>query len=73
VTIETLTLAALITIVLLAWRHGLSHVGIAWRALAWWERVLLVLAFAPVPGPFDELLGGWLIERGLRRARRAVG
>lgn len=67
--IETAILAALLAVVLYAWRRALHCGGRAWKGLRTWEKILLVLCLAPVPGPLDEIAGGWLIARGLRRLR----
>ena len=67
--LETTVLTVVITALLWAWRSALGAVRRVWGVLRWWERVLVVLAFAPIPGPFDELLGAWVVARGSRRLR----
>ena len=65
--IETVILAAVIASVLhvVKARHGAIR-GV-WRDAAWWERAVLLLALAPVPGPFEELAGLLVARRVMRR------
>lgn len=40
----------------------------AWHEARWWERAVLVLALAPIPGPLDELAGLVVLRRIARRS-----
>lgn len=44
-----------------------------WRDARRHEKILLVLALFPVPGPFDEILGVLVARRILARTGRAAG
>jgi len=62
-TVETLILAAAIALAVWVVRHRSRSLADVWRQARWWERCVLVLALAPVPGPLDELLGLLVIRR----------
>jgi hypothetical protein len=70
----TLILAGLIAGTLWVIRSRWTLIAGAWRAARWWERGLLLLALAPIPGPVDELVGAFVVQRVLRRrGRNAAG
>lgn len=67
---ETVILSAALAAAIHIWRLGLHrHAATAWRHATWLERLALVVAFAPLPGPLDELLGLLIVRRVLRRVR----
>jgi hypothetical protein len=66
--IETIIMSIVIAVVLLLMRARWPLVARGWRAARWWERLLLILALAPIPGPVDELLGLAVLRRIVRRS-----
>jgi len=66
--LEPIILAILITSATLLVRARWRLVVHVWRGARWWERLLLVLALAPVPGPVDELIGLAVLRRIARRS-----
>ena len=69
---ETLILAMLIALVLLIARFRRRLLADVWRSASWWERVVLVLALAPIPGPLEEI-AGLLVARRVASRRRRYG
>ncbi len=53
----TLILAALIAPCVWVARHRQRMLADVWQAARPWERVVLVLALAPIPGPLEEIAG----------------
>jgi hypothetical protein len=50
------------------------RIGAVWGAARPWERVALVVALLPIPGPLDELLGLYVARRvAARVARNGTG
>jgi hypothetical protein len=69
---ETLILAAGIAVAVWIVRHRSRTLADVWRQARWWERLVLVVALAPVPGPFDELAGLLVVRRIAVRGARDV-
>ena len=65
--LETLFLTAAITTPALLVRGRWPLVAGVWHRARWWERLLLVVALAPIPGPLDELVGLLALRRIGRR------
>jgi hypothetical protein len=66
-TATTLILAGVIASTIWLVRSRWTLLAGAWRAARWWERGLLLLALAPIPGPVDELLGVLVLRRVIAR------
>lgn len=65
----TLLLTISIAFALYSLRHrGVGKLRGAWRSAKWWEKLVLLLALAPIPGPFDELAGLLVLRRIARRS-----
>jgi hypothetical protein len=67
----TIMLALPIALAIYSWRRS-ARVGVRniWAEAHTWEKLCLVLAFCPIPGPIDELVGALVISRILRRSAR---
>ena len=65
--LETLILTAAITAAALLVRGCWPLVAGVWQRACWWERLVLVVALAPIPGPLDELVGLLALRRIGRR------
>jgi len=65
--LETLILTAAISAAALLVRGRWPLVAGVWYRARWWERLLLVVALAPIPGPLDELVGLLALRRIARR------
>lgn len=70
--VETLILAALIAPCVWVARHRQRMLADVWQAARPWERVLLIFAALPIPGPLDELLGLLVIRRVAARVAHDV-
>jgi hypothetical protein len=68
VTPETLLLVVMLGAALWLVRSRWHVVAAAWAEARWWERVVLVLALLPIPGPVDELAGLLVARRIASRA-----
>lgn len=65
--LTTLVLSAIITGGLYTIRSR-SHLLLSvWREASWWEKAILCLAIAPIPGPVDELAGVIVVRRIVAR------
>jgi hypothetical protein len=69
-TIETLILAALIGVAIHTVRAHHRLVRQAWHEARWYERIGLLLALLPIPGPVDELVGLLIVRRVVKRGAR---
>jgi hypothetical protein len=65
--LETIILTAVITAAAFLALSRWPLVAGVWRRARWWERLLLVGALAPIPGPLDELVGLLALRRIARR------
>lgn len=68
--VETAIATVAIATFLTLWRRALGAARHVWHAATLWERVCIVLAFMPIPGPLDEILGAVVIARVSRRMAR---
>lgn len=68
-TVETLLLALLIAVALWTARRHWRSIADLWAEARWWERALLLVALAPLPGPFEEIAGVVVARRVAVRAR----
>lgn len=68
-TVYAAILATLIALALWVARRHWRQIAGLWREARWWERVLLLVALAPVPGPFEEIAGLLVARRVALRAR----
>jgi hypothetical protein len=66
-TIETVILAGLLAAGILLIRAHLPLIRNVWHQARWYEKAGLLLALAPIPGPFDELMGVLVIRRIVKR------
>lgn len=66
-TIETLILATVILAALLLIRAHLPLVKQVWRHARWYEKAVLLACLLPIPGPVDEICGGLIVRRVIRR------
>jgi hypothetical protein len=66
----TLVLASLIALAVWVVRHRSRMLAEVWQAARWWERAVLLLALAPVPGPFEELAGVLVARKVADRVAR---
>lgn len=65
-------LAVPIALALWAARRHWREIAGLWREAAWWERGVLLVALAPIPGPFEEMAGIVVARRvASRRVPRA--
>jgi hypothetical protein len=71
--VTTLILAAVIALAVWVARHRSRTLSHLWGQARWWERCVLVLALAPVPGPLDELVGLLVARRVAARLRAPRG
>lgn len=74
--LATPILAVPLAAVMLLVRSRWHIVADVWRGAKWWERCVLVLALAPIPGPVDELAGVLVARRVAGRiapARKRLG
>jgi len=65
--LEMSLLTAVLAAGMLLLRSRSRRIADVWRRAHGWERVLLVVAFAPIPGPLDELAGLVILRRIARR------
>jgi len=70
VSVYVLILAALLALALWTVRRHWRSVAGLWRSACWWERCVLVLALAPLPGPFEEVAGLAVARRVAARIAR---
>ena len=68
--IETVVLATILGTALWLVRSRWHVLADVWRSACWWEKMLLVLALAPIPGPAEEIAGLIVARRVAGRARR---
>jgi hypothetical protein len=67
--VETLILAAVIAPGVWVARHRSRTLAGLWLSASWWERGVLVLALAPLPGPLEEIAGLLVARRVAARLR----
>jgi hypothetical protein len=68
--IETVVLATILGTAMWLVRSRWHVVADVWRSACWWERCVLLVACAPVPGPLEEMAGLIVARRVAGRARR---
>jgi hypothetical protein len=61
--VTTLVLASVIAPGVWVVRHRSRMLADVWQAARPWERCVLLVALAPVPGPFEELIGLFVARR----------